>query len=559
MKDKRSFDRYDHSVDIELLFNGKTYRLTTLDYSLDGLRAESREPFGFKKGDVVKIGFPDSSNHGSGQVAWTSSRGGRYRAGIRKFGTLQGALRDFAASDILLGLHRETKTGMLYLIEGTTTRVIHYRAGDISYATSNHPSERFAERLVTKGVITTGQYKQALDAASKTEKRFGTLLVEFGFLEDWWLTEEVSEHVTRIVTSIFRLKDTDFYFKDLPVPTDDLVSLHLSPADMIYKGFKALADIEHLMRHTPSMDSKLAFSRDPLDLYQEIMVEDSDRKILSAIDGKRSINDLLVMFHKDRGSTLNTIMAFLSTKTIEARETTSRSSYNVTAADVFPSSKIDASFDFAEDIDFMFEHHEDIGYYGVLGLKRETATAQDIERAYYAKSRVFHPDRHYGLSKDAQEKLKTLFDYIKTAYTVLIDDDSRSKYDLKPFVIPADKNKLFEANKRYNAGKAEMSSGRFKSAARLFDAAANLDSTASEYSFHASMAHLRSENLREAEKAIQQALKLAPQNPHYLSEAGHIYLALKLSLRARSHFEKALSEQPGNKRAHEGMALLPKK
>ncbi|MDD4238174.1 MAG: DnaJ domain-containing protein [Desulfotomaculaceae bacterium] len=64
-------------------------------------------------------------------------------------------------------------------------------------------------------------------------------------------------------------------------------------------------------------------------------------------------------------------------------------------------------------------------YYSILGISRK-ATRKQINRAYRALARKYHPD----VNKDdmqAEEKMKK----INAAYEVLVDYDKRAQYDRK--------------------------------------------------------------------------------------------------------------------------------
>ncbi|KAI9557187.1 DJ-like protein subfamily C [Daphnia sinensis] len=65
-------------------------------------------------------------------------------------------------------------------------------------------------------------------------------------------------------------------------------------------------------------------------------------------------------------------------------------------------------------------------YYKLLGIERDAGTSE-IKSAYYAQSRIHHPDKHRD-SPD-QKKHEAIFKTVKYGYEVLANSHSRRKYD----------------------------------------------------------------------------------------------------------------------------------
>merc|ERR1719244_1284569 len=69
-----------------------------------------------------------------------------------------------------------------------------------------------------------------------------------------------------------------------------------------------------------------------------------------------------------------------------------------------------------------------IDFYGLLGLEK-TAGDSEIKKAYFKKSKEFHPDRHANADDAEKEEFSNKFKLAKEAYEVLSDTEKRKSYD----------------------------------------------------------------------------------------------------------------------------------
>jgi DnaJ-class molecular chaperone len=71
---------------------------------------------------------------------------------------------------------------------------------------------------------------------------------------------------------------------------------------------------------------------------------------------------------------------------------------------------------------------DQLDYFAVLRLS-PTATPAEIKAAYYRESRTYHPDRYAAVeSADLRELIGRVYRRVNEAYTVLRDDQKRTRY-----------------------------------------------------------------------------------------------------------------------------------
>ncbi|MDP2166925.1 MAG: DnaJ domain-containing protein [Thermodesulfovibrionales bacterium] len=552
-KDKRHFLRRRKKLDFDLKVGGKSFKAETVDYSVGGVGVSVEDSPPVKVGDILYVEIPQSSLKFQGRVTRSEKSNGMTRLGISRLSPYEGLLKDFRLSDVLIGLQRGGRTGVLDITNVTEWKILYLDGGDVVFASSNLDSDRMGNILFKEGRITGEQHGRACELMKMTGQREGAALVQLGYLKPTELPWAVKHQIEKIIERLFSLTEGRFEFRETTLPKDEVITLKLSMANLIYRGIKAIENSDRIADWCPPPDSVLAFSSNPLDLFQDVKLDDADRRILSYVDGKTTVKDILSMARREEKEAMRSVYALISTRIIDVREPEEEA--EISSEEVLEEQKEDAS-ELTERIERLYEEHETLGYYGVLGVKASSPNAE-IKRAYYRMAKEFHPDRHYRLPADMKHKLNKLFSYITTAYSTLTNTGRRKEYDMSLTLKPERLGSSAErAAKKFEEAKGEMKRYRVPEALKLFAEAAYLDSSMSEYHFHYGIALGRLDRYREAERSIARALRGEPFNADYLAEAGHIFLNLDMPVRARGSFEKALKVQPSNARAKEGLAKL---
>ena len=556
-KDKRHFKRYSKKSDFKINVGDKSYKAETVDYSVDGIGAEVEDSPPINIGDILGISTSAPKLSINGKVVWSRKMKSTTKLGIKRLGVLSGSLKDFSLADIIIGLQRSQKTGVLLVVKSPERKSIYIEDGDMIFASSSVPSDRLSALLLKEGKITPQQFKTSEEVSEKTGKRKGALFVEMGYLGASDLVWAVRKQVENIIEGLFAIKDGEFLFKEGPFPTKEFIKLSISAGNIVYRGIKKIEDIEYIKSVCPPTDATLGFSPDPLNLFQDLELEEADKEMFKLIEGKKTVKEIVSSYSEGKLAAVKAIHALVSVRMIEVLEAQEEGA-DITAESVVGEKTKEDYEEVAARILKLYEEHERLGYYGVLDV-RETASSTTIKRAYYSKAREFHPDKHYHLPDDMKDKLNRLFTYITTAYSTLISPNLRNEYDNMPRTasggVPATNEQV--AVQRFKEGMAELDSRNYSEAAKLFGAAAYLDDSDSRYHYFSGIALSKDRKYKEAERALNRALRAEPFKASYLADAGQVNLALGLPLRARGSFEKALKLEANNKRAKEGIEKFP--
>ena len=554
-KNKRLHKRYKYKTDVLLSIKNTSYNATITDYSLKGIG------FALDTLPLVTIGsdvhflIKELQVEGDGKIIWSQKDNTHFMGGIERK-SIYGELQHFPLADILLDLQRSEKSGILEISTDTIIKKIHIKNGDMVYATSNKAEDRFIEILLHTNKITIDQYYQVLDISKKMEKSHGSVLVELGLLKPEDLILAVRGQVEQIIMNLFQWGSGNFIFLEGSVVSDKLIQMKLSAANLIYRGIKSIKNIASLTRAMPPSDTALCFSDDPLNLFRDIGFDKTDKEILSLIDGKRSIHDILSASPLDNVQTTKIIYALINTRMIDTKK--KDFSETVIREEILKEQESQVDRDFIAKVEDLSGNLDYTDYYSLLGVEK-TATIDRIKKAYYKAAKEFHPDKHLQSPSDnLKTKLDTLFAHFNKIYKILSDPRERKKYDASLSVKPArlQSSNAELARTKFLKGEEAFRSGAYTEAKELFGQAMYLDSSVAAYYFGMGLVLEKEKFFSEAAKSIGQAVRLDPFNPDYLAELGYVYLSLGFSLRAKSTFEKVMKLDPSNHRAAEGLKKI---
>jgi hypothetical protein len=287
----------------------------------------------------------------------------------------------------------------------------------------------------------------------------GQALVRLGYITHEELYNAVKHHVENTILSLFGLEDGVFEFIENRLPGNEVITLKMSTANLIYHGIKNINNFNILRKEVPPMNAIIHLSSDPEDLYQNIILDQAGKKVISCIDNKATVKDIILSTKLDRFEVLKTVCALLNVRIISlAQEVDLPEELIKDFIREIPEDESGPVVDPAlrKLTDDMYKKHETLGYYGVLGVK-DNASPHEIKRAYYKAAKQFHPDMHFLFADDSiKKKLSTIFAYIYEAYSTLMNSQKRREYDrgtslkASSFINPMDKAMAkFEEGKRY--------------------------------------------------------------------------------------------------------------
>ena len=551
---KRIFPRHRGDLDFELIILGKRCRARVIDFSLGGLGILIKDATSLGS-PLVRVTVKDIDIDTDGEARWARTVSEGVRAGIHILGPIKGNLGLHRLSDVLFGIQRQGKTGELEIQTASAATRICFKKGDLILPASKQGDYSVGEILVGTGRITQDQYRRSLEMAVKTGKRQGTILVEMGYITASEMAEGIYSQAEKTIRDLFSLSQGRFTFNDGSLPESGVVALKLNVESLVYHGVKAIGDTDRIVNGCPPLDSVLYSLVEPHRRAKTLLSED-DKRILSLINGIRTVRDIISLSSLTEIDTLRTIHILYN---MQMTEGTEDRDINASGGEksVGKDPEADLPPAFLERIERFYREAQSVDYYGILDVST-TASVSEIKRAYHRMAKEFHPDRYLHVESDSlREKLHVIFSSVNEAYRQLTSPTSGDRSSSVPTdEVSRDTFNRNLAIARFKEGMRFYSATQFEQAATLFGQAIYLNDSDPEYHYLYAMALLRSEKMKPAEEALRKASKLDPFNSKYTSELGHIYLELGFKTRARNTFQKALQFNPSDERALEGMRKL---
>ncbi|HUR79489.1 MAG TPA: DUF4388 domain-containing protein [Thermoanaerobaculia bacterium] len=205
---------------------------------------------------------------------------------------LQGDLAKIQLPDVLSFVSMIRESGKLVVRREPLERTIHWKDGEIVFASSSSPEHSLGQFLLRNGKITTEQYEESRRRVTP-QLRHGKLLVQMGAISPkdlWW---GVKNQVLEIIYSIIGWKEGDFAFYDKSEElAQERIVLQINTSSVIMEGIRRLDETARIREKIP--DLNVVFTRVPgtqPDFF-ELEMNEGEIDIYNNIDGRRNVRAL---------------------------------------------------------------------------------------------------------------------------------------------------------------------------------------------------------------------------------------------------------------------------
>src|SRR4030066_373137 len=327
-----------------------------------------------------------------------------------------GNIKDFSLSKVLAYLNRNRKTGTLIIKTPVFTKKAYLIKGDAIFASSTYEDDRLGEMLIKAGKITMEQYDASVDILKKTKKRQGAILVELGYLTPKDLFWGVKYQVKEIIYSLFTLDYAKYEFLEGDLPQNEVITMKISMGNLLYEGIKKMNNLKLIMKEM-DINSILKLRTDPVSLFQDIEIDDQDKKMLFRIDGRKTVKELADSSPNGSFEALKTLYALWSTGTLEGKVDVPEKA-EVPLEDILKPVPEEEE-EFIKKVNEVYSNLDSLTAEELLEVDNNSG-AETIKKNYYRLLKEFHPDRYFASADlSVKDKLIAIFEAIKMSYTLL--------------------------------------------------------------------------------------------------------------------------------------------
>ena len=220
----------------------------------------------------------------------------------------EGRLDEQDLPDLIQELSRERWTGTLRLERGNQRIGIVAEQGQLVFASSSNPDYRLGPRLLRRGVITLRQMEDAGRAVSPG-KRFGTLLVEKGFLESKELVRGVVDQARDIILLAFQW-NAGRYRLEPGAPAGEAITLDISTPELILEGISQIEAWSRVERGCGGLGTRYAVVPGSEALFNQLTLDVDQAALARAAQKGREIEELCAESVLNHFEVCRTLWAF---------------------------------------------------------------------------------------------------------------------------------------------------------------------------------------------------------------------------------------------------------
>jgi Domain of unknown function (DUF4388) len=208
---------------------------------------------------------------------------------------LTGSLKTMTLPDLLQWAGAGRKTGTLSLTGSSLQKRIYFKDGAIIGSSSNDPREFLGQFMLSEGIISEPQLKDAFDLQARTKVMLGRILVKKGLLSEAKVVDLLRLKAEETIYSLFLWTEAEFEFLENELPPGDQVLISIKVEDILMEGLRRY-DTSKKIRQVLTHNG-VVLHRSGKPLPPEILSKAFPKKLYDLVDGQRTLADVILEAH----------------------------------------------------------------------------------------------------------------------------------------------------------------------------------------------------------------------------------------------------------------------
>lgn len=232
---------------------------------------------------------------------------------------LSGDLRLVPLAEVLQLLQMQRQTGVMRVTGESRHLEISFRDGSIDFAQNSSENRELALGRFFRqdGLVTRAELDEAVAHAKATKRRLGDHLVSTGKVTEAQRRTALEKQTSEIIYDLVLWQTGRFWFtKDAPAPEAEEARLGLGVAGLVLEGFRRV-DEWRRMEGTIVWDQVVVVDEAAHKLVT-LQLTRSEKCVLDAVDGKRTITQIVSDVEIGRFEALKIVYQFLSSRVLKA-------------------------------------------------------------------------------------------------------------------------------------------------------------------------------------------------------------------------------------------------
>lgn len=203
---------------------------------------------------------------------------------------VSGNLKTMLPGDLLQWLSLGQKTGTLVVANKAVEKKVFFRSGRIISSASNNPREYLGQFLISHGYLSEPELMKAMDVQLQSGILLGKILVMIDVITEPQLQRLMRRKAEEEIYDIFLWTEGDFHFVDDQLPTMEMIPLMVDVTGLIMEGTRRVDEWARIREVLPNelLVPVMQRATDPEEL------EDVEKTVVSAIDGRRSVAEIVL-------------------------------------------------------------------------------------------------------------------------------------------------------------------------------------------------------------------------------------------------------------------------